>query len=975
MNNKTHLTRPHWFIRILERLTYNMASLFDAAAMMSYDDRTRLQYYTIFLLMGLPTMTFFAIYNCLQGEYATVGIIVFTVVSLVTGWYLLRKMSNGRWIYRGNSIVFAALILFLLQIGGDNGSKILWMYTYPFIVFFLFGKKEGFFWSGAILLSAIVLFWRPIPFFIAYDYGGAFKVRFITTYCLVSFMSFLFEHSHNHYRIDKKALKKRVDERTAELVQVNRQLQQAIEKANQLAERAESANMAKGDFLATMSHEIRTPMNSIIGLSHLALQNNGLDYQTEDYLKTVHGSAISLLRIIDDILDFSKIEANKLFLERANFNLEDVLENVSGMLGNKAAEKNLELLFYYPTDIPVHLVGDPLRLGQVLINLLSNAIKFTEKGQILLSVKSVEKQQDKVHLQIKVKDTGIGLSKDQIGLLFEPFSQADSSTTRRFGGSGLGLAISGRLAMLMDGQIGVKSRSGKGSTFTFDGWFGLVPGEDVDFRKIYQKDFSGKCVLVIDRHSISRAVLRYMLKSLGFDVVMAAFSGESTSVSVDTKQTGIAPDLILIDKNALGADLSGFFESLYNIDQIPTIMIASQGTNSTRMGKLKYINNILTKPVLFSSLTTIILKCLGHQAVSRLEPDALAAESSNMPDFNGLRVLIVEDKKINQKIVCDLLQKTGSRITIAENGRIALSKLDRETFDMVLMDVQMPEMDGYQTTRAIRADGRFDDLPVIAMTAHAIAGDREKCFEAGMNDYLSKPIIPKRLYAVMSGWIPSNLHTAAGPVTEPESNAIDKDFSLNLPHFNVVGALERIFGNIQLYKELLIEFRQNNAETIPAIRKLLHSSDFVLIKQRLHALKGVCGNLGADHIIPVIDELDPILSRSSKKDVHPLINRLEEMLNESFSAIDTLNSDRPYSYAFMAENDLDMEKLVATIDQLADLLDQGRLDAVDRLNTLKRILPKQYQDAEFNTIFDAVGRLDYENAHKALMNFSNSLNL
>ncbi|MEJ2158697.1 MAG: response regulator, partial [Desulfobacteraceae bacterium] len=733
-----------------------ISSLTSSAPVSSEDDRIRLRYYKIFFLVSLPTIATFAINNVIFGDYVMVGIATFVAVCLVSGWFWLRKFPGGQLVYRCNSFIFGSFFLYMLQIGGNAGSKSLWMFTFPLIVYFLFGKREGAWWSGTVLAATIMVFWKPIPGLPAYAYDFDFKVRFVTTYSLVSVITLWFEVTRTHYRIDKNVLKERVDQRTAELVQVNRKLQEAIDKANQLAERSESANIAKSNFLATMSHEIRTPMNSIVGMSYLALQNKQLDQETTDYLKGVHRSALSLLGIIDGILDFSKIEANKLFLEQVAFSLEEVLANTATMLEGKADEKGLELVFFYGSDIPVDLIGDPLRIGQVFINLVSNAIKFTDSGEVVLSIKVTEKRPKAVCLRFSIKDSGIGMTEKQMEGLFEPFSQADSSTTRRFGGSGLGLAISSRLVRLMDGQISVQSRFKEGSTFSFNVCFPLASGQKHTPSAHSRRLFDGKTVLVVGGHPTSRSALRYMLRSLGCNVFTSESAEKAGAAIKKVDAHGGAADLVMVDIQEWQRGQRQWADHLKRIGSVPIIQIGRRLQEPIGKENTSNQEALLQKPILLSALVSRLSACFGLQGNKAESGEGKEApESCGLSPLHGLRVLVVDDKKINQKIVSNLLQKKGVRISTADNGREALAALDRETFDMVLMDIQMPEMDGLEATRAIRKDDRFNSLTVIAMTAHALAGDREKCFQAGMNDYLSKPIIPDRLYAVMSGWIPS----------------------------------------------------------------------------------------------------------------------------------------------------------------------------------------------------------------------------
>ncbi len=935
----------------------------------SEDARARRRDYSVFLLIGLPAMLVYCIWDLSIDEYLLVGATIFTSVSLMLGWYLLRLRPDGLWVYRCNSLIFGGFFLYMLQIGGSDGSKSLWMYIYPLVAFFLFGKKEGVYWCGGLLVAAAIVFWKPIPGIPAHVYDPDFKFLFITTYTIVSVITLWFETTRSHYRVDKNVLRERVDQRTAELVRANQKLHQAIDKAKDLAEQSETANVAKSNFLATMSHEIRTPMNSIVGLSYLALQNKQLDHQTADYLKGIHGSALSLLDILNDILDLSKIEADKLILEKMAFNLEEVLGNTATMLESKAHEKGIELIFFYDSDVPVQLKGDPLRVGQIFINLVSNAIKFTDSGQVVLSIKVIEKRHDDVCLRFSVKDSGIGMTRKQMEGLFQPFSQADSSTTRHYGGSGLGLAICSRLVHLMDGQIHVDSRSGKGSTFSFDICFPLASQKEELQPKLSRDLFHEKNVVVVQGHPTCRFALRYMLQSLGCRVTTVASCEVACAAIQKMQAQGTVLDLIMVDTASWDTHDR---EKLKRMGPVPTIWIGRSVQSANEMGASHGPEQFLAKPILLSALASRLSICFGHRVTESKHPEnKMAADLDQPPQFEGLSVLVVDDKKINQEIASNLLQKKGIRVSTADNGREALAALDQGTYDMVLMDVQMPVMDGYQATRAIRRDGRFKDLAIIAMTAHALAGDREKCFQAGMNDYLSKPIIPERLYAVMSGWMSSAKNENAFEPKAPEG-PIKKEVPLfTLPHIDVVQGMERLAGNMELYKELLVEFRDRNGGILTELRQMVNISDMQGARNRLHGFKGVCGNLGAEDITGMLQELDAAMATAHAKDITTLLEQLDAMLKETFAAIDTIARQQPVGYPTVAAKTVDKAELVEAIDQLADLLDQGRLDATDAMARLKEKIPIEYQPEEFRALAAAVQRLNFEDARIKLKLYDN----
>jgi len=599
-------------------------------------------------------------------------------------------------------------------------------------------------------------------------------------------------------------------------------------------------------------------------MSYLALQTE-LDPRQRNYVEKVHRSAEALLGIINDILDFSKIEADKLTMERVDFDLQEVLDHLANLTGQAAEDKGVEIMFQVDPGIPVSLVGDPLRIGQVLTNLVGNAIKFTPHGgEILVKVEQWEETVDATLLSFTVRDTGIGMTPEQQELMFRAFRQADSSITRRYGGTGLGLTISKRLVEMMGGKIDVESTLGVGSTFHFTARFGKQ-AKQVLSNLILPRDLNDLRVLVVDDHQIARQIMRTMLESFGFQVEESA-SGEAAIARLEEAETQGAPfELLLIDWRMPGLDGIATLRRLAEermLRRPPTIiMVTAYGREEALQASVGLtIAGVLSKPTTPSSLfDTIIYALTGQRRSGRaLQHDAQTQEAA--ATLTGARVLLVEDNVVNQELARELLIRHAMEVEVANNGAEALERLSKEAFDGVLMDCQMPVMDGYTATRRLRADPRFQHLPVIAMTANAMAGDREKVLAAGMNDHIPKPINLDQMLKTMALWIkPARPRPAlapgasprvaaavqTGPMGAPSPDSLDFRDALDLPGIEVAAGLARVEGDLGLYRKLLRRFGADQAGFAAAFRQAWTEGDREAATRLAHTLKGLAGHIGA----------------------------------------------------------------------------------------------------------------------------------
>ncbi len=767
----------------------------------------------------------------------------------------------------------------------------------------------------------------------------------------------------------------------------------------QAKELAETATRAKSEFLANMSHEIRTPMNGVIAAADLAL-GEAVTPKIGHYLKIIHSSAYSLLGIINDILDFSKIEAGKFELKERVFRLNEVFDRVIELFIGKAAEKGIEMLVDIDPDTPKAIQGDPLRLQQILTNLISNSIKFTESGGVILvHVKElrapmVGAQSDELQLSFSVKDTGTGIAPEYMPLLFEPFSQADTSSTRKYEGTGLGLSICKQLVTMMGGEIGVESELGKGSTFFFTVRL-RRPSAQPGAKLVVPPDIHGVTALVVDDQADGRAIMRKMLKTLGFKVEECTCGTEAVSRLKDKSLHEHPIELIMLDWKMPGMDGIAVAKKIRQELGLamPIIMMTAFGKEEQRLEAEKAgINGFLTKPIYPSTLFDAIMDGFGKEGLkgSSREKEFTTRASIYRKPLKGIRVLVAEDNPTNQQVAQAILEGAEIAVTIVGNGEEAVQAIAAQPFDAVLMDIQMPRMNGYEATRLIRGLPQGASIPIVAMTAHAMKGDEEKCLEAGMDGYISKPVNQDRLFHTLWRLLRTRNGAMAAvedePPVDPEADhgdAFKKDpprVSANrsqgrgtlpgrLPGIDIDRTLAELDIDSPALRRILIGFGSDNQDTMRKIRAAFSGNDSGQMLHLAHGLKGSAANIGAAELRMAAQVLEATCREGFVTDgmssgLEGVIARLESALNQVLESIRSLEESDfgDLGAQVPVETDLQVEALLVQLAEAIERADPEQIAKTMAQFSQQSVRCKQIDPFHLKTLQDQINRYDYEPA-------------
>jgi two-component system sensor histidine kinase/response regulator len=751
-----------------------------------------------------------------------------------------------------------------------------------------------------------------------------------------------------------------------------------LDKAERERKATEAASQAKSEFLANISHEIRTPLNGIIGIGNL-LWKTTLDARQKDLLRKIWSSSYSLLEIVNDILDFSKIESGHIELERIPFSLDDTLDNQTEMFGSRAQEKGIEIIISIADDVPRNLIGDPLRLGHILSNLINNAIKFTATGEIIIRILLKKAFANSAEISFSISDTGIGISPETQKKLFQPFTQADNSTSRKFGGTGLGLVICKRLIELMGGTIGVESESGKGSTFYFVANFGMGIQHSATTLHL-PAPLIGLRVLVVDDNATSRNHLCALLQSLKMDPDKAA-SGEDALNKLNADRANpIKYGLVLIDKmmpGMNGLETLGAIRRESEFSGLPIIIMDGAGREEILYQAAdSTADAFLMKPVHPSLLLNTCLAVTNKANRDRQsKAQALYLEQSRAAKLKGARLLVVEDNEINRQIIIEILENVGANVDSAINGKSAIEAVEKTSYDAVLMDIQMPEMDGCTATEIIRSSPRHRDLPIIALTAHVYAGEKKRCTNSGMNDHIPKPIEPEIVYNVLARWL-RRTGLPAGPEPTPQMAVLPElpPGSLEVPGIAVSSGLRRVNNNSRLYTKILLLFQQHHAASADEIEAAIGAEDIAKAREIAHTVKGIAGNIGAEGLFGAAKMLEQALAAAETNRFTGLVAGFREQLAVVLTSITQFTAPSAPSQEQEAEQPVDRAKVTTLLTTLATLLTSDLSSAFKVLQELSQSLTRTTLAQECRTLETLLHNIEIDTAQQRIRAMIAALN-
>ncbi len=781
-------------------------------------------------------------------------------------------------------------------------------------------------------------------------------------------------------RRNEEALEARVQERTADLRSANESLR--LQEGELVAARAtaEESSQMKSNFLANMSHEIRSPLNAVIGMGHLILATD-LSPQQRDYAEKIQRSGQHLLALINDILDFSKIEAGRMEVESVDFALQSVLDGLSDLMGAKAAAKGLELAFDIAPDMPSRLKGDPLRLGQILINYVSNAVKFTAKGNVVVHASHAPLDDGQLMLRFEVHDTGIGLTPEQLASLFQSFQQADNSITRKFGGTGLGLAISKHLAQIMGGEVGASSVAGMGSIFWFTARVGTVEAAKPILQTV--PDLRGRRVLVVDDNEMARQVLSGMLQQFGFSVEEAPSGPQALALAHGAEARNQPYDIAFLDWQMPEMDGIATARALASLARPPRpVIVTAHGREDVfhEVGRAG-IDFLLLKPVNPSLLFDAAMRALhGQGSAEPLRVPARLAPHASREVLRGAKVLLVDDIDLNQQVGSELLQDVGIEVDIAGDGQEALDKLARKAYDLVLMDMQMPVMDGLTATRRIRENAAWAALPVIAMTANAMPIDRARCLEAGMNDHLPKPIDPAALYQALQRWLPARAvgvqEPSAGRGASPEGDSAPPPVGLDavpapllaIEGLDVASALPRLQHRVDRYENMLQRFVKGQADAVPQARLAMSEGRQADALRILHTLKGTSATIGAMGLSRQAEAAEKALQNGAPApDLDPLLGATAQscagMVAALQAALEAIKA--PAAADAGTAQPHDAEQAREALRRIMALVEQDDPDAAERLQQSEALLRRHLGNG-FEPLAESIANYDFDTGRELL---------